>query len=81
MLKTIRGRIHGKTIEFDEAIDIADGVEVEIVIRATQSSRPWGEGLKRSAGALADSWTEEDDEILADLHQDRERTTPREIPE
>lgn len=81
MLKTVHGRIHGKIIELEEAIDLADGVHVEIVIRPVESARPWGEGLHRSAGALADSWTQEDDEILAELHQDRERTTSREIPE
>lgn len=80
-LKTIHGRIHGKTIELDEAIDLADGAKVEIVIRPVQPSQPWGKGLQRSAGALADSWSGEDDEILAELHQDRERTISREIPE
>ncbi len=40
----------------------------------------WGDGLRRCAGALADEWSEEDDRILEELHQDRKRDTRREVP-
>jgi adenine-specific DNA-methyltransferase len=32
---------------------------VEITIRTVPTKKPWGEGLRRYAGALADEWTEE----------------------
>ncbi len=35
------------------------------------AKEPWGEGLRRSAGALAQQWTDEDDRILDELHQGR----------
>jgi hypothetical protein len=35
----------------------------------------------KTAGLLADSWTEEDDLILEEIYRDRKRETRREIPE
>jgi hypothetical protein len=35
----------------------------------------------KTAGLLADSWTEEDDRILEEIYRDRKRETRREIPE
>jgi hypothetical protein len=49
--KTIRGRVRGKTIELDEVPGVADGEEVEITVKPAKPKRPWGEGIKRSAGA------------------------------
>jgi hypothetical protein len=49
------------------------GQQVEIDIRIIARKEPWGEGLKRCAGILADDWTEEDDRILEAIHQDRKR--------
>ena len=57
------------------------GQQVEIEIRIVPKKEPWGEGLKRCAGILADDWTDEDDRILEEIHQDRKRTSRREIPE
>jgi hypothetical protein len=81
MTKTIHGIVHGKTIELDEAPDVADGQQVEITIKTVPARAPWGEGLGRCAGALADGWTEEDDRILEGIHQDRKRETRKEVPE
>ena len=81
MSQTIHGVIHGKNIELAEDPGIADGREVEVTLRPVQKKRPWGEGLRRSAGALADSWTEEDDRILRQIYLDRKRASRREIPE
>jgi hypothetical protein len=57
------------------------GQQVEIQIRVVTRPESWGEGLKRCAGALASEWTEEDDRILEEIHQDRNRPSRREIPE
>ena len=57
------------------------GRQVEVQVKVLPETRPWGEGLRRCAGALAGEWTEEDDRILAEIHQDRKHDTRREIPE
>jgi len=56
MIRTMHGIVHGKTIELQQETGVPDGQEVEIVIRsitAIPTTDPWGEGLRRCAGALA----------------------------
>lgn len=56
MAKIMHGVVHGKTIELDREIGVPDGQSVEIAIQPTptpRGSEPWGEGLRRCAGALA----------------------------
>jgi hypothetical protein len=69
MVKTIRGRVHGKTIELNEDLGVADGQEVEIQVKVISPPRKWGEGILRTAGALADDpyW----DAIMEEIHQAR----------
>jgi hypothetical protein len=81
MTRTLRGKVHGKTIELDEDLGVIDGQEVEVQVKIVPSTKKWGEGLRRCAGALADEWTEEDDRVLNEIYQDRKRETRREIPE
>ena len=81
MAKTLRGKVCGKTIELDEDPGMVDGQRVEITIKTMQAKKPWGEGLRCCAGALADEWTEEDDQILAQIYLDRKRDTRKEIAE
>jgi hypothetical protein len=81
MTKTIHGIVHGKTIELDEDPDIAEGQLVEITIKTVPAINPWGEGLRRCAGALAGDWTEADDRILDEIQHDRKRETRKEVPE
>ena len=73
MSRTIHGVVRGKTIELEENPGVADGQRVEITIGSVPSQRPWGEGLRRCAGALASDWTEEEDRILAEIQADRKR--------
>jgi hypothetical protein len=73
MASTIHGVVRGKTIELKENPGVADGQQVEITIKSVPSQRPWGEGLRRCAGALASVWTEDDDRILDEIHADRKR--------
>jgi len=77
----LHGVIRGKTIELTELSGLSEGVEVEVTVRPVRPKQPWGEGLRRSAGSLADSWTAEDDRILDQLQQDRMRSIERELPE
>jgi hypothetical protein len=64
MIRSLRGVIHGRTIELKEDLGIADGQQVEITIRTVECPNPWGEGLRRWAGAFATDGTEDDDRII-----------------
>jgi len=68
MIKTLRGRAHGRTIELNEDLEVADGEEVEIQV-TVRKNRVSGEGFLRTEGALAedDEW----DGIMADIYQAR----------
>lgn len=79
MTKTVQGVVRGKTIELDEDIGLADGQQVEITIKTVLTKEPWGKGLRRCAGALANEWTDEDDQILEEIYQDRKRDTRKDI--
>ena len=81
MTKRVHGVVHGKTIELTEELGVADGQQVELDVRLVPVARQWGDGLRRCAGALAGEWTEEDDRILAEIHEDRKRDVRRELPE
>lgn len=76
-MKTIHGKVRGRTIEFDEDIGIADGKEVEIQVKELVApvNIP-GDGLLRTEGALADDT--EWDAIMEEIHRSRksERNTP-----
>jgi hypothetical protein len=74
MLKTIHGKVHGKTIELDEELGVAEGQEVEVQVRIVQSARKWGDGILRTAGALADD--PEWDAIMELVHHERKGGTP-----
>jgi hypothetical protein len=56
-----------------------NGQRVEVHVRVLPAAQPWGDGLRRCAGALESEWSDEDDRILAEIHQDRDRDTRREI--
>jgi hypothetical protein len=81
MTKTMHGKVNGRTIELNEDPGVAEGQQVEIIIKTLPTKKPWGEGLRRCAGAMAGEWTEEDDRILEEIHQDRKRDTRKEISE
>jgi hypothetical protein len=76
-----QGRVHGRTIELSKDLGLADGQEVEVRVKPVPSTRSWGEGLRRCAGALGTDWTDEDDCILEALYQERKQDTRREIQE
>lgn len=82
MIKTMHGIVHGKTIELQQETGVPDGQEVEIVIRsitAIPTTEPWGEGLRRCAGALAGiSGLDED---MEQILKERKTAKFREVPE
>lgn len=71
-MKTHKGIIHGNIIELADNPGLPDGENVEIIVTVVKSHRPAREGLRRCAGALADSWTGDDDRILDELQRDRQ---------
>jgi hypothetical protein len=78
MIQWIRGTVHGRTIHLADDPRIDEGRIVEVAIRQANGAVPPGEGLRRAAGALADSWTDEDDRILREIADDRARSVSRE---
>jgi hypothetical protein len=78
-MKTILGKVCGRTIELTEDLGLQDGQEVRVQVTPVPPAATWGEGLRRCAGALAND--PEWDEILEQIYQERKRDTRREIPE
>jgi hypothetical protein len=69
------GTIQGQTIILSEPLGLPDGQPVEVVIRSTTNQRLPGDGIRRSAGALAADFTEEDERILDEIHRARKDST------
>jgi hypothetical protein len=70
LTRTIHGRVRGKTIELDEEdLGVADGQEVELQVKVLPPARAWGEGILRTAGALADD--PEWDAIMEQIYRER----------
>ena len=65
----MQGVVHGNTIELSGPPGVADGQEVEVVVRIMQPPRKWGEGIMRSAGACAD--VEGFDEAFEEVQRER----------
>ncbi|QEH35416.1 hypothetical protein OJF2_39680 [Aquisphaera giovannonii] len=72
MIKTIRGRVHGQTIELNEALGMVEGQEVEVKVRTIpRPPHQPGDGLLRTEGALRDD--AEWDDIMKEVHQARKQ--------
>jgi hypothetical protein len=71
MEKEATGIIDGKTIQLREDLGMGSGQPVRVSVEPLTTPETWGEGIRRSAGALADSWSEEDDRILDALRRER----------
>ena len=72
MIKTLRGKVHGKTIELDQDLGVAEGQEVEVQVKMVpKSTQKTGEGFLRTEGALADDT--EWDAIMEEVYEERKR--------
>jgi hypothetical protein len=69
MIRTMHGKVHGRTIELDEDPGVAEGQDVEVRMKVIEPPRKWGEGILRTAGALADDpyW----DGIMEEIYKAR----------
>ena len=70
MNKTVHGTVHGRTIELHEELGIAEGQEVEILVKLIPGRQVWGEGIVRSAGGLVEHG--DLDSILEQIHRERQ---------
>ena len=78
--RTIHGKVHGRTIQLDEDLGVADGQEVEVQITITpKPTRKTGEGFLRTEGALADD--EEWDGIMEEIQRDRKLERRPQVPD
>ncbi len=75
MTKTVCGKVFGKIIELDEDIGIADGEEVEVIVKPSERRRSCGDGIRRSAGVAADE--PDFDEAFDQVARDRKAATFR----
>ncbi len=69
MTKILHGTVHGKTIELDEDLGVAEGQAVEVQVKIVPPTRAWGEDIRRSAGGWVDH--PEMDAIMEKIRQDR----------
>lgn len=79
MVRHVQGVIHGKTIELDHDLGIAEGQRVDVQVCVSPPARVWGEGILRSAGIAAD--VPGFDETFEQVQRDRELATSRDIDE
>lgn len=77
MTRVIHGKVHGRTIELAEDLDLADGEEVEVQVKVHRARRKGGDGPRRCAGALADD--PEWDAIMGEIYRERKHDPRREI--
>jgi hypothetical protein len=76
MSNLLHGVVHGRTIELNESPGVADGQEVEIVLRVMPPDDAWGHGIQRSAGIAADM--PGFDEVFAEIQRERKAAEFRE---
>ena len=80
MANALHGRVHGKTIEFDEDLGLAEGQEVEVEVKAIpKAAVKTGEGFLRTEGALADD--DEWDAIMDEIYEARKLERRSQAPD
>ena len=92
-MEILSGIVHGNTIELSSVPGVADGERVIVTIQPAKNlgaldtpsvlpgPPPEREPGKTVGGCLADAWTDEDDQILAEIEQERQSATFREVDE
>ena len=79
----LRGVVRGRTVELDRDPGLEENRVVDVILRTKQLPGPppgWQPGSTETAGGmLADTWTPEDDRILEEIYEERQRSTFRKI--
>jgi hypothetical protein len=78
-MKTIHN-VTGPQLTIDLPPEFKDH-QVEVEVRILEKKQECGDGLRRYAGVLDSVWTDEDDQILPTIHEDRKRLSRRDVPE
>jgi hypothetical protein len=81
MRRVLQGVIHGRTIELEGDPGVENGSEVEVLLqmkRLTGPRRGWESGLGE---VPTTAWTDEDDEIFAEIQTGRRTSIERGIQE
>ncbi len=68
MIRSLRGIVHGRTVELNADPGVPDGEEVDVVLSRPTHPKT-GEGIRRTDGMLVDD--AEWDEIMEQIYQDR----------
>jgi hypothetical protein len=68
----LKGTIHGKTIELEQAPGLPDGQAVSVILQSPSAA---GEGLRRAFGAWSGE-TAELDQFLEQIRRDRKQDRP-----
>jgi hypothetical protein len=68
----LTGKIHGRTIELDQAPGLPDGAAVSVTVSPTL---PPGQNLRRAFGAWAEA-SDELDRFLDNVRRDRKQDRP-----
>lgn len=75
MIRIVHGTVQGRAIQLDAETGLEDGRKVEVILRANELPGPppgWKPGTQETAaGMMASSWSNEDDRILEEIHQQR----------
>lgn len=74
MTKTVHGVVHGRTIEVEEELGVAEGQHVELQVRIVADRAAWGDYIRRSAGGWAGY--PEMDSIMETIQRERKTRTP-----
>jgi hypothetical protein len=69
MIRIVRGTVHGKTIQLEEDLGVAEGQEVKVQVDIGPPPKRWGDGIRRSAGGWADY--PEMDAIMDEIYRQR----------
>jgi hypothetical protein len=54
MSQIIRGIVRGRIIELQDDPGLDEGQQIEVELRPLINTPQWGDGIRRSAGALSD---------------------------
>jgi hypothetical protein len=74
------GIIHGNIIELQKSLDFQDGKKVFVSVSDVPGPQEPVGADRYPHGTRALPWTEQDDQILAELYRQRQADTGREIP-
>ncbi len=69
MPEELVGVIHGRTIELQGDPGIADGREVKVSVRVVDQPAAWGDGIRATAGCMADD--PEFDAVMGEVQRAR----------